>query len=58
MEKRDYDLLLQKDKLFAYYVAEQSVKSTTMRNKHNHSHYEILYVYEGERILQVEKQDI
>ncbi len=55
MKKFDYDLLLTKSKLYTHYIAEQNSQNLTMKSIHNHSHYEILYIPEGERVLVAEK---
>lgn len=55
MKKFDYDLLLTKSRLYTHYIAEQNSQNLTMKSIHNHSHYEILYIPEGERILVAEK---
>ncbi len=56
MKKFEYDLLLAKNRLYTHYIAEQYLENVTMKNIHNHSHYEILYIYESERILIAEKK--
>jgi len=55
MKKFDYDLLLTKSRFYTHYIAEQNSQNLTMKNIHNHSHYEILYIPDGERILVAEK---
>lgn len=55
MKKYDYDLLLVKNKFYTHRIVEQWPENITMQNIQNHSHYEILYVTEGERVLMAEK---
>ncbi len=56
MKKLVYDFLLAKNRLNTHYIAEQYLENVSMRNLHNHSHYEILYICENERILIAEKK--
>lgn len=55
MKKFDYDLLLYKNKFHNHYISQQCPENVAMKNIHNHSHYEILYISGGERILVAEK---
>ena len=56
MKKYVYDILLGENKFYTHYISEQYIDNITMRNMHNHSHYEILYIFGGERILIAEKK--
>ena len=56
MRKIDYDLLLHENKFHTHFISRQDPMNITMKNIQNHSHYEILYVIDGERILVAEKK--
>ena len=56
MKKFEYDILLGDNKFYTHYISEQYIDNITMKNMHNHSHYEILYILGGERILIAEKK--
>ena len=56
MKKFEYDFLLGENKFYTHYISEQYIDNITMKNVHNHSHYEILYILDGERILFAEKK--
>lgn len=56
MKKVDYDLLLDNNKLCSHNICRQERVHLGMKDMHNHAHYEILYIYTGERILFVEKE--
>ena len=55
MRKIDYDLLVYKNKFHNHYISQQNSMNIAMKEIHNHSHYEILYISGGERILVAEK---
>lgn len=56
MKKVDYDILLYNNKVHSHYMSKQERVRQGMRDMHNHAHYEILYIFKGERILYVEKE--
>ena len=56
MKKFEYDILLGDNKFYTHYISEQHLENVAMRNMHNHSHYEILYILGGERVLIAEKK--
>lgn len=56
MSKIDYDLLFNENKAYTHFIAEHMAPNTTMKNIQNHSHYEILYIREGERIMVIEQK--
>lgn len=56
MKKVDYDILLYNNKVHSHYMSKQERVRHGMRDMHNHAHYEILYIFKGERILYVEKE--
>lgn len=50
-----YDLLIDKNNFYTHNIVEKSSVNESMPYTHNHEHYEILYVYDSERILIAEK---
>ena len=56
MKKVDYDILLYNNKVHSHYMSKQERVRHGMHDMHNHAHYEILYIFKGERILYVEKE--
>ena len=55
MRKIEYDVLLYNNRMHNHFIYEETVKDVQMNSMHTHSHYEILYIYEGERELFVEE---
>lgn len=56
MKKVDYDILLYNNKVHSHYMSKQERVRQEMRDMHNHAHYEILYIFKGERTLYIEKE--